>query len=134
MEWLAVAAIIPLILVVRYVIKRRIEEFAEEAYGDPIGKKPFCPEEYAENKAHSQDWDLQQAMRKAGLLEKKGKLGEAVAILIGVRNSITHKEAKEVLDNEIRRLGGTPPPDAESPKPAPGPPPAAAPDPYADRM
>ena len=133
MEWLGVATIIPLILIARYVIKRRIEGFAEEAYGDPIGKKPFNPEEYAENKAHSQDWELQQAMRKAALLEKKGKLGDAVAILIGVRNSITHKQAKEVLDNEIRRLGGTPPTDAEAPKPSPSPP-APAPDPYADRM
>jgi hypothetical protein len=134
MEWLAVGAILPLIFIVRYVLKRRMEELVDEACGDPIGKKPFRIEEYAENKAQSQDWELQQAMRKAALLEKKGKKAEAVAILIGVRNSITHKEAKEVLDNEIRRLGGMPPPDAEAPKTAPSPPSAAAPDPYADRM
>lgn len=115
----------------RYVLGISAKQIADAVGGkDLTDAPPFSETEYAENKAHSQDWEFQQALRRAVILEKKGKLAEAVKILTTVRNAVKDPHAQEVLDAEIRRLGGTPP----------EPPAALAPvkkeehDPYADRM
>lgn len=115
----------------RYVLGISTRQIADAVGGkDLTDAPPFSEAEYAENKAESQDWELQQALRRAAMLEKKGKLAEAVKILTTVRNTVKDPHAREVLDQEIRRLGGTPPAAPAAPAPVK----KEEHDPYAERM
>src|SRR5689334_2200718 len=110
MEWLSGVGGVLFILGLRYLLMMPLRRARAAARGeDAVDATPFCEEQYAENHAGSRDWELQQAMRRAGTLAKKGKTAEAVAVLTGVRAAVTDSRVREVLDAEIRRLGGTPP-------------------------
>jgi len=96
----------------------------------PVGK-PFSEEEYAQNKAESQTWQLQQAIRKAGSLARRGKTPEAVKTLATLRDTVDDPRVKAVLNQEITRLeGNKEPPASPPPPPAKPQPPSSAPDPH----
>ena len=131
MEWLTIPVGLVLLFGLRYVLTAPFRRAVESMRGDDrVTGKPFSEAEYAENHAGSRDWGLQQAMRRAAVLAKKGRTAEAVAILAKVRGAVTDPGAREVLDQEIRRLGGAPPqPPAAVRKKDPVPD-----DPYAERL
>jgi len=116
MEWVIPLAGFALGFGVRYLLLRPYWRAKAAMRGDgPVEGTPFSEAEYAENHAESQDWELQQALRRAGTLAKKGKTAEAVGILKGVRTRVADAQARAVLDQEIRRLGGNPEPDPPAP-------------------
>jgi len=109
MEWLTPAALLALVTWWR-ISRGRWRLRAIERGEETVEVIPFCEVKYAENKAGSLDWELQQALRRAATLEKKGKTAEAVAILTAVRDKVSDPNARAVLDQEIARLSGVQPP------------------------
>jgi len=116
MEWLKWPIGLAALIGFRYLMWRLFMKTAGAMQGDdPVEGKPFSEAEYAQNHANSQDWELQQALRRAATLEKKGKTAEALGILKSVRSCVPDAQARAVLDQEIRRLGGNPEPDPPAP-------------------
>ena len=124
-----------LIVSARLIVRSLFAAVVPVAQDDEVEGRPFSEAEYAQNRAESLDWDLQQALRRASRLAHQGQKQEAIAILRAVRDKVADHNVRTVLDQEIGRLGADPqaaqPGSPTRPTPAKAEPPN---DPYADRL